>query len=49
MCPHLAVDFDNLGRCGDYSPANMSGNLVRSVQLQKFRQGYVKFAPEQGY
>ena len=49
LCSHLAVEFDKLGRSGDYCPANMLGNPVRSVQLQRFRQGYAKFAAEQGY
>ena len=49
LCSHLAVEFDKLGRCGEYCPASMGGNPVRSVQLQRFRQGYAKFAVEQGY
>ena len=49
LCSHLAVEFDKLGRNGDYCSASMSGNPVRSVQLQRFRQGYAKFAAEQGY
>ena len=49
LCSHLAVEFDKLGRCGDYCPASMGGNPVRSVQLQRFRQCYAKFAAEQGY
>ena len=31
LCSHLAVEFDKLGRCGDYCPASMGGNPVRSV------------------
>ena len=48
LCSHLTVEFDKLGRCGDYCPASMAGNPVRSVQLQRFRQGYAKFVGVEG-
>lgn len=49
LLSHLAIELEKQGCCGEYDVDSHTGNPIRSGQLRRFKQGYRRFAEQQGY